>query len=97
MSQGIVQNMGDEGITNLDIFLETNRVAWILSNFIFWSGAAALSLYIKKVNGFTVLETLKAAAGLKRFKRNWKINLGQLLVLAVPMSIMLYSINSTNI
>ena len=91
------ENMESQGITNLDAFLEVHRTAWILSNCFFWSGAALLSFYVKKVNGFTYLETLRAAAGLKRFNRNWKINLGQLLVLIIPLGIMAFSINSSNI
>ncbi len=61
---------------------------------IFWGGAAALSLYIKKVNNLTYKETLLAAVGLKKFKRNWKINLGHFLVIVIPLGLMSYVISS---
>jgi hypothetical protein len=79
---------------NIGSLIEANQWIWSLAMTIFWVGAIILSIYIKKVNDLTYPETFMVAAGLKKFKRNWKINVGQFLVMVVPMGLMAYVISS---
>jgi hypothetical protein len=79
---------------NIGSLIEANQWIWNLAMTIFWVGAIIISIYIKKVNDLTYPETFMAAAGLKKFKRNWKINVGQFLVMVVPMGLMAYVISS---
>jgi len=64
---------------------------------IFWGGSIFLSIYIKKVNNLSFVETLLAAVGLKRIKRNWIINIWHAFVIVVPLGLMAYVITNGNI
>jgi hypothetical protein len=88
--------MENEGITNIQNIIDANRGVWNLAMFIFWGGAALLSLYIKKVNNLTYGQTILAAVGLKKFQRNWIINLGNALVIVIPLGLMVYVISNGN-
>ena len=48
------------------------------------------SLYIKKNNELTYYETVLAAIGVKKIKRNWIINLGHFFVITIPLGLMAY-------
>jgi hypothetical protein len=86
--------MESEGVSSIQAILDANRSMWIASNIIFWGGGILLSIYIRKINSFTLIETLLASVGLKKYKRNWKMNLGHFLLIAVPLGLMTYAITS---
>jgi hypothetical protein len=85
--------MENEGITNILNIIDENRGVWNFAMFLFWGGVILLSLYIKKVNNLTYSETLLAAVGLRKVKRNWIINLGNVLVIVIPLGLMAYVIS----
>ena len=76
--------------------IEANQFIWYLAIFLFLLGTVLLSLYIKNVNNFTYIETLLASAGLKKYKRNWKIIIAHILVIIVPVLLMAYVVTSYN-
>ena len=81
-------------MTNIQTVFEANQGVLNLAFFMFWGGAVLLSLYIRKVNDLSYSETLLAALGLRKIKRNWIINLGGVLVTVVPLVLMVYVISS---
>jgi len=79
--------MENGGLVSIQNAIDANRGIWNLSIFVFFGGTALLSLYIKKVNNFSYLETLLVALGFKRFKRNWKINLSIFLIIFISLAL----------
>ena len=74
--------------------IAANPHLWNLAIFLFICGVFLLSLYIKIINNFTFMETVLAATGFKKFKRNWVVNIAHALVIIVPLFLMTYVIIS---
>ncbi|MEL6509420.1 MAG: hypothetical protein AAFQ32_06500 [Pseudomonadota bacterium] len=66
----------------------------ILPFALFWLGALVTILMIRHINGFSLKDTVKAAIGMRSYKRTGTITLGQLLTLTVPMGLWLILIQA---
>ncbi len=57
---------------------------------LFWLGAGALTWYIARQNNFGLIDALRAAAGLKKFPRTTLINVLNILVVFIPITLIYY-------
>ena len=61
---------------------------------LFWLGALITILMIRKVNQFTVKDTVKAAIGMLGYSRTRAITAAQIFTLIIPMSLWFLMIQS---
>lgn len=54
---------------------------------LFWLGALVTILMIRKINRFSVKDTVKAAIGMRGYTRTRSITLAQVFTLILPMSL----------
>lgn len=80
--------MGTEAATRISDAIAANQLIWNLALFIFVCGVVLLSLYIRKINNFTIMETVQASAGFRKHKRNWVVNIIHALIIIVPLLLM---------
>ena len=88
-----IESMENEALVNMQLAIEDHPILWSLAIFVFIVGATSLGLYIKKLNRFTYGEAMLAAMGLKKFQRDWKINVGTAVVFVVPLVLMYFVIS----
>ncbi|WP_224823537.1 hypothetical protein [Cognatishimia sp. MH4019] len=66
----------------------------ILPFSLFWLGALVTILMIRRANNFSIKETVRAAIGMRGYKRTGAITAGQLLTLTVPLGLWLVLIQA---
>ena len=86
--------MNNDVATNMTKAIEANQLMWNSGLIIFLIGSILLALYIRKINKFTLLETILAITGLKKYQHNWKMNIAHILVIIVPLFLLTYAVTS---